>query len=252
MSGYEFYKLCKWSYCSRYSINFCTDQVQEGDFVFLNLDAYFVFLELLKPNMSKFNLITHNSDQCFNERHIEILNYCKKVYAINCSLNETNAIQKIPIGFVDTVSKPHNELLSISTEKNDKLILAYVNFSRWGNPVVREPVFTYFLNKKWSVTEEGLSYTDFYRQLTRSKYVISPQGAGPDCHRVYESLLCDAIPIVHTSFLDTLYKRLPVLIVDDWDEVTESFLNESYDSLFNHLKEWKSCNKDWYKAEFWI
>jgi hypothetical protein len=201
--------------------------------------------------MSKFNLITHNSDQCFNERHIEILNYCKKVYAINCSLNETNAIQKIPIGFVDTISKPHNELLDISKEKNGKTILTYVCFKTYTNPPVREVCFEHFKDKAWVTIDLDLIYTDFYRQLTRSKYVISPQGAGQDCHRVYESLLCDAIPIVHTSFLDTLYKRLPVVIVNDWAEVTESFLNENYDSLFNHLKEWKSCNKDWYKAEFW-
>ena len=36
-----------------------------------------------------------------------------------------------------------------------------------------------------------------YRQLLlRSKYVLSPPGNGPDCHRTWESIYLGAIPIV--------------------------------------------------------
>ncbi len=36
VSGYEFYKLCKWNICPRYEINFNSDEIKENDFVFLN------------------------------------------------------------------------------------------------------------------------------------------------------------------------------------------------------------------------
>ena len=44
------------------------------------------------------------------------------------------------------------------------------------------------------------------------KFILSPPGAGFDCHRTWEALYLGAIPIVKTSSLDPLYKDLPVVI----------------------------------------
>jgi hypothetical protein len=93
---------------------------------------------------------------------------------------------------------------------------------------------------------------DFYRQLSKSQYSLSPQGTGIDCHRIYESIFLDCVPILKTSPLDDFYERLPVLIVEDWNTLTEVFLKEKYEALFSSLKEWKEINKNWYKAEFWL
>ena len=40
-----------------------------------------------------------------------------------------------------------------------------------------------------------LDYVDYLRDISRSKYVISPDGDHPDCHRHYESIGLGAIPI---------------------------------------------------------
>jgi hypothetical protein len=61
---------------------------------------------------------------------------------------------------------------------------------------------------------------------TQSKYafVVSPFGNGYDCHRTWEALILGCIPIVKTSGLNSLYDDLPVLIVQDWSDITEKLL----------------------------
>lgn len=53
-------------------------------------------------------------------------------------------------------------------------------------------------------------------------FEASPQGNGMDCFRTWEALALGTVPIVRTSSLDRLYRAhdLPVVIVDDWAEVT--------------------------------
>ena len=51
------------------------------------------------------------------------------------------------------------------------------------------------------------------------KYILSPHGNGLDCHRTWESLIFKTIPIVKTSTLDDLYKDLPVIIVNKWNDI---------------------------------
>ena len=62
VSGYEFHKICKWSVCPRYPMNINTTQIQLNDTVFLNLDYFGQFIQLLQqsPPSKQFVLITHN------------------------------------------------------------------------------------------------------------------------------------------------------------------------------------------------
>jgi len=55
-------------------------------------------------------------------------------------------------------------------------------------------------------------------------FVLSPEGAGMDCHRTWEALCLGCIPIVKRNSLQGLFQYLPVLIVDDWHEVTRDRL----------------------------
>lgn len=55
-------------------------------------------------------------------------------------------------------------------------------------------------------------------------FVISPHGRGLDCFRTWEALLCGCIVIVKRSPIDPLYAGLPVVILDDWREITPANL----------------------------
>jgi hypothetical protein len=61
--------------------------------------------------------------------------------------------------------------------------------------------------------------------------VISPRGNGLDTHRLWEALYLGSLPIVKTSSLDLLYQNLPVLIVQEWEQVTEELLRKKAKEL---------------------
>jgi hypothetical protein len=66
-----------------------------------------------------------------------------------------------------------------------------------------------------------------YQHQTQFAFVISPHGNGLDCHRTWESICLGCIPIVKTSVLDDLYDGLPVLIVQDWSDITMELLKNT-------------------------
>ncbi|HYP74754.1 MAG TPA: hypothetical protein VER12_02290 [Polyangiaceae bacterium] len=65
---------------------------------------------------------------------------------------------------------------------------------------------------------------ELWRDKTRFAFVVSPHGNGLDCHRTWESLVLSNIVIVKRSSLDPLYEGLPVVIVDDWQEIASDNL----------------------------
>ena len=65
-----------------------------------------------------------------------------------------------------------------------------------------------------------VSRQELWREKTRYAFVVSPHGNGLDCHRTWESLVLGNIVIVKRSSLDPLYEGLPVVIVDDWREIS--------------------------------
>jgi len=66
-----------------------------------------------------------------------------------------------------------------------------------------------------------------YRRQAEYAFVVSPLGNGYDCHRTWEALCVGCIPIVRSSGLDPLYTGLPVLIVDEWSDVSMELLEKT-------------------------
>ena len=254
MSGYEFYKLAKWSVCPRYPIYFEPSEIRENDIVFLNLDYVRPFLKRLRehPPMYKFVLIAHNSDKMLEDADVSLFEpFVKKIYGINTNCSSP-IVQTIPIGFVDDKHKSHAFFANFIVNPVPKEILLYMNFSIQTNIPKRSECLKVFQDYSWVTKQQSLPAEGFYTQLIKSKYVLSPEGTGVDCHRIYESIYLDAIPIVKTSILDSFYKTLPVVIVSSWEQVTEQYLLENYEKDKKRLDVWKKTNEGWYTAEFWL
>jgi hypothetical protein len=57
------------------------------------------------------------------------------------------------------------------------------------------------------------------------KFVVSPWGAGPDCHRTWEAIAMGAVPIVRShKGLAPLFAGEPVVVVERWADVTPMLL----------------------------
>lgn len=70
-----------------------------------------------------------------------------------------------------------------------------------------------------------------WRHQVEFAFVASPWGGGLDCHRTWEAIATGCIPIVRRSPLDRLMRGLPVLLVDDWREVTADRLAREHERL---------------------
>ncbi len=88
-----------------------------------------------------------------------------------------------------------------------------------------------------------------WRIKGRYAFSVSPHGNGLDCHRTWDDLMLGCIVIVKTSPLDPLYEGLPVVIVQDWDEITEEnmdkWLNLYGDAFTNPSYREKLTNSYW-------
>ncbi|CAF0807440.1 unnamed protein product [Adineta steineri] len=73
----------------------------------------------------------------------------------------------------------------------------------------------------------GIDIEDLPKLYERNRqypFWLSPRGGGLDCHRTWEALYLDIIPIVWNSSLNVLYENLPVVIINDYIELNETFL----------------------------
>ncbi len=115
-------------------------------------------------------------------------------------------------------------LLTNDPPKRDQLAL--INFAKHYG---REQLFKVLERTDINFTfSDRVSREDYYYQLLRHKFVISPPGRGLDCYRTYESLVLGAYPVVLSTPLDPVYRDLPVLIIKSWDELSVDFLNQAY------------------------
>jgi hypothetical protein len=67
---------------------------------------------------------------------------------------------------------------------------------------------------------------EIYARNRQYSFWLSPRGNGIDCHRTWEALYLDAIPIVWNSTLNVLYKNLPIIIIDNHQQINETFLRQ--------------------------
>ena len=76
-----------------------------------------------------------------------------------------------------------------------------------------------------------------YRNIVnKSLFVISPPGNGIDCHRTWESIYLGAVPVVKRGFLaDSLSAHLPILVVNEWEEVF-SLDRRALEDLYFHIR----------------
>jgi hypothetical protein len=64
-------------------------------------------------------------------------------------------------------------------------------------------------------------------------FVISPEGAGIDCHRTWEAILLGCVPIVKKSKFSALLNDLPVVMLDDWSEFNSDQMIQHVNRLKN-------------------
>jgi hypothetical protein len=235
------------------NIPFEPAKVKPGDTIFLNADLMdYFFLELHPKINSPYILVTHNSDNAIPGKYSPYINDHKLIawFGQNVGLSHDKMIH-IPIGIANNYWEHGNTTLlskTISKAKNSpKKYLLYLNVSTGTNTGARSQVFSLFSKKHYCYSSPRKPWHDYLIDLSQSYFVLSPEGNGLDCHRTWEALLMGAIPIVKTSTLDPMYQDLPVIIVQQWENINEQFLRNAYEKIKQ-----RSYNLEKLYVQYWI
>ena len=94
---------------------------------------------------------------------------------------------------------------------------------------------------------EFVKRLDTWRNQTGFEFVLSPHGNGLDCHRTWEAICLGCIPIVRRSKMSDggLFDDLPVLIVEEWSDVTLKMLEETSRKFSRHFTPAKLTMQYW-------
>ena len=85
------------------------------------------------------------------------------------------------------------------------------------------------------------------KSIYEHKFVFAPRGRGIDTHRMWESLYLRTIPIVRKTTAMKDFYDLPILFIDNWDDITEEYLEIKYQEIIN-----KKYNIEKINVNYWI
>jgi hypothetical protein len=107
--------------------------------------------------------------------------------------------------------------------------LLYVNHNISTNIQERTGINEIFEKCNWATVDKTRQdYRTFLSNIKKHKFMICPIGNAIDCHRNWEVLYLNRIPVMKYSIhLEKIFKDYPVLFVDNYSDVTEQLLYDN-------------------------
>jgi hypothetical protein len=207
----------------------------------LTSNAASLFKELHNVN-KRVIVITHSSDIPADQTLYDMMpSTVVKWFSQNVTYyGET--LHGIPIGLENAQrkefhhqDKPAKILAKAKTEKTYKN-LCYLNCSIWTHHEERSKCYRHIVNRPWATTVTNpniMDFDGFIDNIYRHKFVACPRGNGIDTHRTWETLYLDSIPIEIQNGNNIFWRDLPICLVQNWNDVTEEFLNKEYDRIMH-------------------
>ena len=259
LAGYTWIHFCDWQMLNverdHGPVRFNAESVREGDAIYLDYGCIEDFAKRILPRIErKIILISSNygllSDYSLPGPFGSLLDQEKVAawFVQNIDRAPSEKLIPIPIGIANRywehgTTDLLDKWIPLSLAKKSKSIFCYLNYT----PRHTRVDCTEHFRKMNLPFMKRNTFSEYLHDLSESVFVISPPGNGIDCHRTWEALLMGCFPLVKSSTLDPLYEELPVVIVKNWSEVTEAFLQEKYRELSQ-----RTWPRDKLYAPFWF
>ena len=219
--------------------------------VFLKGDYLASFFTQIHPFIvHPYILVTHNSDDSAPGQFGYVLDEEKLIAWFSQNVDDPSheKMHPIPIGIANRSWAHGNGSMieAVSKRELPKTHLLYLNVAVSTYPTERSQVFNLFYRAPFAYYSPMQSFETYLGDVASSQFVASPRGNGLDTHRFWESLYLGAYPIVKSSSLDSLYADLPVVIIQNWEEVTEEFLKQKQEEM-----QGQNYNLDKLKISYW-
>jgi len=211
-----------------------------------DLNVSFFITKIMENIKNKFNLIIASEDYTFplgteDVRHnfyknmqSQIFNqlftypFLNKIFVENLDL-EHDKLVAIPLGLLPQSINKYQDLLNyIPTNIHNRHIDIFnCSRNREHDPQFKDRTIVSKLNLPQikNYTHE-ICEDEFKFNLLNSKFTICIHGGGLDLSpRFWQCILCGTIPIIKHSTLDSIYKKFPVVFVNDFNKDTLSTEN---------------------------
>jgi len=117
--------------------------------------------------------------------------------------------------------------------------------------VFREPAYQALKDVEWMIWLPQMSRKEFWMSLQDKVFVLCPPGNGPDTHRAWEVLMLGRIPIIQDLSINDVYKKLPVVCVENWNTFAKLTPEDLQQTLNGMLKQWDSYEWDRLTLNWW-
>jgi len=193
----------------------------------------------------KLSIIIHNGDEEITEIEAEkLLEKYSTIFTTNY-MGENSKVIPIPIGLENLYLNLHGDYSLIQNygPKTESKIL--VNFNAETNRIVRSPILrTCIEYPEIFNVKSFINPKRYFREISKYKFILSPPGNGMDCHRTWEAIYCNTVPIVFRESFPKRFSDLPVLIIESIEELTNKSTND-LEGMYQEISK-KSTNKAYF------
>jgi len=208
-------------------------KLRDGAVIWAKTECINNLFHILSVDDVSYSLITHCADHAINESTFFIKPKCiKKWYAQNVDFKHPDLIP-IPIGVENHIGRykgSNTDFNALSNNtfdfsiKNKVINKVYCNFrdTHFNRGKVRDAL----LRGGSAVVDCCSTYLDYVNKVKEYLFIASPRGNGIDCHRTWEALYFGSIPLVDRHFMYDSYKDLPIIQVDDWNNLPVDEMRE--------------------------
>jgi hypothetical protein len=156
-----------------------------------------------------------------------------KWFSVN---TQSSQVTGIPLGITNDTNESSLHriygnipmMLEVAQTPREIKNLVYLNFKVETYPHERQLIQNMFQSKSWVTcgtpvdTFEGRK--EFLKEIRNHDFVLCPRGNGVDTHRLWETLYMGSIPIVKNDIAHSEWQDLPILFINNWNEITEERL----------------------------
>ena len=250
----------------------------DGMSIYVCSDLLKYFVNKLLPKIQhKFVLVSGDSDLCvpieaLSQREtIQLINSPNllKWFTQNTRIQFNDKMVQMPIGLdYHTIfnnsncnwSLPEEGKIPLEQEKilqniinninpfYERIPKIYVNFTLNNDRFKQRNISLKTIPKNlMKINQTFTPRTENWEKMTKYSFVLSPFGQGMDCHRTWEALCLGCIPIICAPDFKKMFEDLPVLIINDWNEINEKLLIDTI-----NIFKYKNFNYKKLSLEYWI
>ncbi len=181
-----------------------------------------------------------------------LLPYCQKIYYEAKDIAHPE-IESFSMGFTsfyfylhrvefETISQLATLVSNLEWEKQGVLAAWGGIYARLDQILAdRRAAVEFVENCPW-IQREQLEPADYWQRLAESKFLLAPAGNGIQSPKLAEAWLMRTVPIVtdNPCFRDLQAEGFPLLIIDQWNDLTQKLL-ENFET--------ERCNIDWERVQ---